>query len=149
MAKPLDQVARFGRRRDGGNGRSLANGKLICADATRFFAEWLPDQCVAAVHVYFPDPWWKKRHKKRRVLNESFVQHVQRVLQREGTLHFWTDVQEYFEVTLELLASHTSLRGPRLVAEGESQHDLDFRTHFERRCRQAGLPVFRSEWVKG
>ena len=53
--------------------RAIPNAIVLNADAQRLFRELLPDSSVAAVHVYFPDPWWKARHKKRRVMNESFV----------------------------------------------------------------------------
>lgn len=47
--------------------RSLTNAKVACVDARRFFAQRVPPASVAAVHVYFPDPWWKARHKSARV----------------------------------------------------------------------------------
>ena len=53
---------------------------MIGGDALALFREWFPDASLAAVHVYFPDPWWKKRHKKRRVLNEQFLRDVERTL---------------------------------------------------------------------
>jgi len=65
-----------------------------------------------------------------------------------GRLHFWTDVEEYFQVTLELLASATRLSGPHPVSERPAEHDLDYRTHFERRMRMHGLPVYRAEFIK-
>jgi tRNA (guanine-N7-)-methyltransferase len=103
---------------------------------------------VAAVHVYFPDPWWKARHKKRRVMNESFLADVHRVLVLGGSLHFWTDVEEYFQTTLELMSRVSPLVGPQPVPERTPDHDLDYRTHFERRKRKAGLPIFRAEFKK-
>jgi tRNA (guanine-N7-)-methyltransferase len=126
----------------------LANARVLHGDAQRFFAEWLPDNSVAAVHVYFPDPWWKKRHRKRRVLNERFLKQVDRVLLVGGILHFWTDVEEYFQTSLEMIAEQTGLAGPFDVPELPPAHDLDYRTHFERRVRQAGEPVYRSEFKK-
>jgi tRNA (guanine-N7-)-methyltransferase len=128
--------------------RGLTNARMVSGDAQRVFIEFLPDQCAIAVHIYFPDPWWKKRHKKRRVVNERFLPHIQRVLQGDGTLHFWTDVEEYFQSALELIAAHTQLVGPLPVAELSPQHDLDFRTHFERRMRLHGEPVYRAEFRK-
>lgn len=128
--------------------RGCDNARMISGDALRFLREFVPDQSVAAVHVYFPDPWWKKRHRKRRVMNEGLVADVQRCLVPGGRLHFWTDVEEYFQVTLELLAKSTSLSGPHPVGERPAEHDLDYRTHFERRMRLHGLAVYRAEFEK-
>ncbi len=114
----------------------------------RIFAELIPDSSLAAVHVYFPDPWWKKRHRKRRVMNEVFAGHIERALMPGGALHFWTDVEEYFQVTLELLAARTRLTGPIAVPESVAEHDLAYRTHFERRMRLSNEPVYRAEFRK-
>lgn len=128
--------------------RELANARIIHGDGLRLFREFLPEASLAAVHVYFPDPWWKARHKKRRVMNEPFLADVVRTLKPGGRLHFWTDVAEYFETTLALIAESTSLVGPLPVPERTAEHDLDYLTHFERRKRQAGLPIYRSEFTK-
>lgn len=128
--------------------RGLENGKMVSGDGLQIFRELLPDASLAAVHVYFPDPWWKARHRKRRVMNEAFVKDIQRTLQPSGVLHFWTDVEEYFTSTLELLAAATDLQGPLPVDEQPAAHDLDYRTHFERRMRMHGEAVYRSEYRK-
>jgi tRNA (guanine-N7-)-methyltransferase len=127
---------------------ALPNAVMVNGDAERIFRELLPDSTLVAVHVYFPDPWWKKRHHKRRVMNPTFVRDVMRTLAPGGRLHFWTDVQDYFEATLALLAEHTSLTGPLAVDERPAAHDLDFHTHFERRTRLSELPVYRAEFCK-
>jgi len=126
--------------------RQINNAVVVLAEALRVFAELLPDGSLAAVHIYFPDPWWKKRHKKRRVVRESLLRDVQRMLQPGGTLHFWTDVEEYFHTSLELLAAHTSLVGPLDVPELPAEDDMAYRTHFERRMRLHSEPVFRAEF---
>jgi tRNA (guanine-N7-)-methyltransferase len=128
--------------------REIANAKCILGDAQHFFRAWLADCSVQAVHVYFPDPWWKARHKKRRVMNEPFLRDVERTLVNGGTLHFWTDVEEYFHASLELIAQHTRLIGPQAVVEKPADHDLDYRTHFERRMRLAQESVYRAQFVK-
>ena len=129
--------------------RKLPNAVIVHADALRLFRELLPDNSLAAVHVYFPDPWWKKRHKKRRVLNEAFLRDAKRTLSPGGTLHVWTDVEEYFHSTLSLVAEVTDLAGPFAVPEPPVEHDLDYRTHFERRTRKSDQPVYRAEFQKG
>jgi tRNA (guanine-N7-)-methyltransferase len=124
------------------------NALVVRGDAIRIFAELVPNDSLAAVHVYFPDPWWKTRHRKRRVMRESFVRDIQRTLRPGGSLHFWTDVQEYFQVTLTLLAAKTSLVGPLEVPEPPAEHDMAYRTHFERRMRLKNEAVYRSEFRK-
>ena len=128
--------------------RELGNAVVVVADALRIFAELLGVDSLHAVHVYFPDPWWKKRHKKRRVIREAFLRDVQRTLIPGGRLHFWTDVEEYFQTSLELIAAHTTLEGPIEVPEQTAEHDMAYRTHFERRVRQQDEPVYRAEFRK-
>lgn len=123
------------------------NAQMVHGDGLRVFRELLPSDSVRAIHVYFPDPWWKKRHRPRRVMRPEFLRDVQRTLEPGGRLHFWTDVEEYFQSTLELL-KETPLDGPHDVPQREPEHDLDFRTHFERRTRLHEQPVYRAEFVK-
>lgn len=124
------------------------NAVMLSGDSQRLFVEFLPDQSLVAVHVYFPDPWWKKRHHKRRVMNERFVGEIHRTLCPGGSLHFWTDVRERYDEILELIAAHTPFVGPLEVAERQAEHDLDYRTHFERRMRLTDQPVYRAEFRK-
>jgi len=128
--------------------RDLPNAVMLHGDGLGLFRERLADASLAAVHVYFPDPWWKKRHHKRRVMNEEFLRDVVRTLRLGGSLHFWTDVQDYFAASLDLIAGHTPLVGPLEVPERPAEHDLDYRTHFERRTRLGDLPVYRAEFRK-
>lgn len=124
------------------------NAHMIEGDGLRLFREFLPDECAVAVHVYFPDPWWKERHRRRRVMQPGFIADVQRVLCPGGVFHFWTDVEEYFEQTCKLMNQHSDLTGPQAVAEIPAEHDMDYRTHFERRMRKNNHDVFRAEFRK-
>jgi tRNA (guanine-N7-)-methyltransferase len=126
----------------------LSNAVIASGDGERIFRELLPDNSLFAVHVYFPDPWWKKRHHKRRVMNPTFLKDVERTLAPDGRFHFWTDVEDYFQASLALVAEHTSLAGPLAVPERPAAHDLDFHTHFERRTRLSALPVYRAAFSK-
>ncbi|MEN1679010.1 MAG: tRNA (guanosine(46)-N7)-methyltransferase TrmB [Planctomycetota bacterium] len=128
--------------------RGLTNGRMLAGDGLWLFREVLPDAAADDVHVYFPDPWWKKRHHKRRVLNEEFARNATRVLKPGGRLHFWTDVHDYYTATLELLAAVTPLLGPTPLEERDAEHDLDYQTHFERRTRLAEQPVYRCIYTK-
>lgn len=128
--------------------RGLDNVCVVAGDGLQIFRELLPSETAVAVHVYFPDPWWKKRHRKRRVMTEEFIRDIERVLTPDGRLHFWTDVEEYFHSTVELIAQCSTLEGPLPVEEKPAEHDLDYRTHFERRMRMHGEPVYRSEYRK-
>ena len=122
----------------------LTNARIIHGDAGFLVGSLLPDACLAGMHVYFPDPWWKARHRKRRVLSEPFLLQAGRVLAPGAVLHVWTDVEEYF---LEAMAAAraTGLFGePGVERPAEPAHDLDYRTHFERRTLLAGMPVWRA-----
>jgi tRNA (guanine-N7-)-methyltransferase len=81
-------------------------------------------------------------------MNDEFLADVARTLQPGGRLHFWTDVEAYFQATLDLIAARTPLAGPLPVTEQAAEHDLDYRTHFERRTRLHGEAVYRAEFVK-
>jgi tRNA (guanine-N7-)-methyltransferase len=124
--------------------QGLGNAAVVIADAARVLAEVLSHQSVAALHMYFPDPWWKRRHKKRRVIRQSLARDIARVLQPGGLLHFWTDVAEYFETAVGMFRETPGLEGPFEVPETPAAHDMDYRTHFERRTRLHGAPVFRA-----
>ena len=124
------------------------NAFMLRGDGLKLFRELLPDDCAVAVHVYFPDPWWKARHRRRRVMQPEFIRDLERVLKPDGVFHFWTDVEEYFEETVELMKEHSSLSGPIPVPERDAEHDMDYRTHFERRMRKNDHPVFRSQFKK-
>ena len=97
---------------------------------------------------YFPDPWWKERHRRRRVVQPEMVTDIQRVLVPGGRLHFWTDVEEYFESGIATIQANSNLAGPFEVEQETATHDMDYRTHFERRMRKNDHPVFRSEFEK-
>ncbi len=126
--------------------RSLSNARIAYADARRVLTEWVPDSSVAAVHVYFPDPWWKRRHKKRRIFTESFVSHIIRVLAPQGELRVASDVEEYFRRIETVIASHTGLTRLESPMECDPAHDFNYLTNFERKYRKAGKPIWRANY---
>jgi len=153
LAAPLDPASLFAESLPvelevgSGKGMFLAaagcpNGRVIHGDAMQLVSSLLPDQCLSGVHVYFPDPWWKARHRKRRILNPVFLAHAARLLPPDGRLHIWTDVEEYFQEAVAATAA-TGRFGPP-AEELPGGPDSDYRTHFERRTRLAGDPVWRA-----
>lgn len=128
--------------------RELANVRILGADVNVVLPRYLPEACAQAVHVYFPDPWWKRRHKRRRVFNAEFLNQVARVLVPGGLLHAWTDVEEYFGVMTSLVAANPAFAPLPPPPERPAAHDMDYLTSFERKKRKLGLPIFRARWAR-
>jgi tRNA (guanine-N7-)-methyltransferase len=84
--------------------RNLPNVRFVHGDAREFIEFFLPTESVLALHVYFPDPWPKKKHHKRRLLEGDFFTEALRVLATKGRLWIATDHNEYFESIVEELA---------------------------------------------
>lgn len=88
---------------------SLPNVRAIYADAADFFQTSLPDSSVSRVHVYFPDPWPKRRHRRRRLITPSFLCEVCRVLSPAGWLAIITDDADYFEQIQQVVSATEGL----------------------------------------
>jgi tRNA (guanine-N7-)-methyltransferase len=127
--------------------RGRGNVRLVSADARWFLAGWIADASVRDLHIYFPDPWWKKRHHKRRLFNEEFARRIVEVLVPSGRLHFATDVPAYFEMTMAMLRG-LPLRELPAPATSEAQHDMDYLTNFERKFRRQAKAIWRAELEK-
>lgn len=141
------KYARFAAARIARTG--VPNACMIHGDAEVLFRDLLTAHSVAAIHVYFPDPWWKKRHRKRRIVNPSFLRQADRTLCAGGEFHFWTDVEEYFREGLQVLAETLpDWSGPVAVAQRTPTHSLDYQTHFERRMRLHDKPIHRARFMK-
>jgi tRNA (guanine-N7-)-methyltransferase len=121
--------------------RRFTNVRLACGDARVFLRDRMPAGSVQAVHVYFPDPWWKQRHRKRRLFTEDFAAACARVLQKAGRLEVMSDVEDYFGVITDLLAKQ-----PRLERMPELEQRDDYRTNFERKYRLASKPIFAASY---
>jgi tRNA (guanine-N7-)-methyltransferase len=128
--------------------RGRGNVRVACADARSVLRDRVAAESVQAVHVYFPDPWWKKRHQKRRVFTEEFAGQCARVLRPGGILYVATDVADYAQMVRELVAGHTQLRELPPPAERDPAHDLDYLTNFERKFRKEGRPIHRTCYAR-
>jgi tRNA (guanine-N7-)-methyltransferase len=128
--------------------RNLGNVRVACADVRLFLPVCVATSSLQAVHIYFPDPWWKKRHHKRRVFTAEFVRECVRILRLGGQLHAVTDVAEYAQVMTELLAAQPALRPLPPPEAHEPAHDLDYLTNFERKFRQQGKNIYRQAYER-
>ena len=88
---------------------ALTNQRIIQHDAVEVLRDMVEPQSLAGVQVFFPDPWHKKRHHKRRLIQPDFVELVASRLAPGGYLHCATDWEPYAEHMLEVLASNASL----------------------------------------
>jgi tRNA (guanine-N7-)-methyltransferase len=123
--------------------RGLFNARVACADARPLLRGWVADASLQAVHVYFPDPWWKHRHQKRRVFTDEFAAECGRVLRPGGLLSVATDVEEYARLVGEMVPARTALVPLPPPEPNAPAHDLDYLTNFERKFRKQGRPIFR------
>ncbi len=73
----------------------LPNVRIIADDAKKVFSDYLPPSSVDRIHIFFPDPWPKKRHQKRRLIQPDFVARLATILKVGGTLHLATDWPDY------------------------------------------------------
>lgn len=118
----------------------LTNARSIAGDGRRFLAEFVPARSLRAIHVSFPDPWWKLRHRKRRVVCPEFVADAARTLVDGGELHLTTDVEEYFEVMLSLVGESPAFAP---LARPISEAERACVTNFERKYRIEGRSIHR------
>jgi len=128
--------------------REIPNARIIAGDAREILAKLIVPESVQAAHVYFPDPWWKKKHKRRRLFTDDFADQVAEVLEPGGVLHSWTDVEDYFEVISSLMDHHPRFETLPPPAERTPEDDLDYQTSFERKKRKAGETIYRGRWKK-
>lgn len=90
--------------------RELTNLRVIRHDAVEVVRDMIPPASLAGIHVYFPDPWPKKRHHKRRLIQPAFVHELALRLAPDGYLHCATDWEEYAQQMLEVLSAEPLLR---------------------------------------
>ena len=118
----------------------LANVRVVRHDAVEVVGAMIPLGALAGIHVYFPDPWPKKRHHKRRLLQPAFVRALAERLAIGGYLHVATDWEPYAEEILATLGTEPLLRNR---AEGFAPRPAwRPQTKFELRGVKLGHPVF-------
>ena len=117
---------------------ALPNARIVRADGRRFVEHGLPPGSVRAFHVYFPDPWPKKRQRKRRLLDGVGLEIIASRLEPGGTLRILTDHADYAAVIEPLLTTVTRLERVPWDAAPEPPA-----THYELKYREEGRPIHR------
>jgi tRNA (guanine-N7-)-methyltransferase len=141
----IDLPALFGRDAPVTLEIGFGNGDTLLAMAqaspeTDFIG--LPDHCLQRVLLFFPDPWHKKRHHKRRIVQPGFVELLARKLQQGGILHMATDWENYAQHMLEVVSASSAFRncaGPGQYSEKPEYRPI---TKFELRGRRLGHGVW-------
>jgi tRNA (guanine-N7-)-methyltransferase len=129
--------------------RNLPNVRLACADARTLLRSRVAAASVSVVHVYFPDPWWKARHRKRRVFTPEFAHTVGTILKPGGRLSLATDVEAYHGVMTQIVRDlGPAFRELPPPAPAEPTHDMDYLTNFERKFRKEGRPIYRAAFER-
>jgi tRNA (guanine-N7-)-methyltransferase len=122
--------------------RNLRNIRLINHDAFLVLREMIPDASISEIHVYFPDPWPRKKEQKRRIIRPEVLEEMRRVLVDGGWGIYVTDHQEYFEAA-----------APHVEAEFRSERripgpDDPPRTNYEAKYREEGRPIYEIRFWK-
>jgi tRNA (guanine-N7-)-methyltransferase len=115
----------------------LPNARVVAADASCLI-ELLPAASVAAFHLQFPDPWWKRRHHKRRLWTPRFAAALRRALVVDGRVEVITDVGEAFALAQRCLDADPGLEVMTV------EHPSHLHTSFARKAARRGATIYRS-----
>ena len=126
--------------------KALQNLKIVQHDAVEVLTAMIPENSLAGLHVFYPDPWPKKRHHKRRLMRHPIVDSMISRLQPGGYLYFVTDIEEYGQSTLELLET---CEGIENASQGFSPR-IEWRpeTKFEAKAKAAQRQAFELYFLK-
>lgn len=131
--------------------RGLSNLRVICADAVQVLNQFMPASSLSRLHVYFPDPWHKTRHHKRRLIQETFLKSAHQALKKEGELHCATDWEHYAYWIRDLLCSEALQNNWLNLGNAEgfaARPDFRPESKFERRGKRLGHGVWDLRYQK-
>lgn len=124
--------------------RGITNARLCCGDARTILENLIPPASLSAIHIFFPDPWWKQRHHKRRLFQGPFVSALERCLAPGGWVNVATDVESYFHELTQLFLLHAPNLSPHPWAEGAPPVDAEGHlTNYEKKSLEQSREVFR------
>jgi tRNA (guanine-N7-)-methyltransferase len=119
----------------------LTNLRGVRIESAYFLEYLLPPQSVTALHIYFPDPWPKRKHVKNRLINEQFPELAKKVLQPGGIVYLRTDDRNYFEQMVAVFAASSAFKLTETPAELSS-----LVTDFEKEFNERGIQTLRAAY---
>jgi tRNA (guanine-N7-)-methyltransferase len=122
--------------------QGLKNLRIVCADAVSVLEHRVVDNSLAGLRIYFPDPWPKKRHHKRRIVQAPFITLATRKLCDRGVLHLATDWENYAEQMMAVVEAQPGLRNQAGTGGFSERPDWRAETKFERRGKRLGHGVW-------
>ncbi|MDO9161647.1 MAG: tRNA (guanosine(46)-N7)-methyltransferase TrmB [Methylococcaceae bacterium] len=122
--------------------QGLTNVRIYCHDAIDILEHKLPDASLAGVHLFFPDPWPKKKHHKRRIVRPSFIALLLKKLKVGGYFHAATDWENYAESMLEVLSADPGLLNSSETGDYCPRPEYRPLTKFEQRGLRLGHGVW-------
>ena len=125
----LGRVRKLSKR---GQQAGLTNLRLLRIEARYILQYLLPENAFTALHIYFPDPWPKDKHRRHRLIDETFIVRAAAILAVGGAVHLRTDDEKYFAQMHEAFTGHAEL--------------LALRTEFETQFNAQGIPTQSATW---
>jgi tRNA (guanine-N7-)-methyltransferase len=126
----------------------VKNLKVYEHDAIEVLADCLPGECLTRVQLFFPDPWHKKKHHKRRIVQASFVEAIREKLKVGGVFHMATDWENYAECMLEDMTSAPGFKNLSVNNDYVPRPDSRPLTKFEDRGQNLGHGVWDLQFEK-
>jgi tRNA (guanine-N7-)-methyltransferase len=135
----VDRIGRWG----------LHNVRLVRADAATFFRERVPPESVDCLHIYFPDPWPKKRHHKRRFLQSGNLEILIRCLKPGGEIRVATDHADYFEQIRQAASACRAVLEPKEFERPAGAQEGEWTgTNYERKYLRQSRPIYTAAFRK-
>jgi len=132
----------------GSEAEALDNVRVYYADAVEVLQQCIPDHSLDVVQIFFPDPWPKRKHHKRRLIQENFIKMILPKLKSNGTIHLATDWQHYAEHMMQVLSQIVGLKNVAGVGEyADRSSQRPIVTKFEQRGRQSGREIWELQFV--
>jgi tRNA (guanine-N7-)-methyltransferase len=124
------------------------NVKLLWGEAFHIFTRYIADNSIASLYINFPDPWPKKRHAKRRLLNAGFVATAARKLSPEGCIEIATDVKAYIYDVMKIFQTIDAYKMVYYTTSKEAKYHRQYRSEYEKEFLEEGKDLHYAKYKK-